>query len=296
MIAVLLAVLAAACNALSSVLQQRATRTVPESDAFKLALIWDLIQRPTWLAGIGALIGGFVFQAAALSFGGLSLVQPILVVELPFTMILLSYLSRVMLDRKTWLAVGILSVGLTILLASANPTVGQRLPSPTEWMIATIVTVGIAGYLVAMARLRHGESRAVLFGIASGLGFAFTAALMNENTRVFAEDPLRLLTTWPLYSMVAAGLVSVFLLQNALQSGSLVTVQPALNVTDPVSSIGYGVALFGENIRLGPWAALELLGVGLILYGSIRLSRSFIHRQGDVRAPESERRDQNSEE
>jgi drug/metabolite transporter (DMT)-like permease len=296
MIAVILAVLTAACNALSSVLQKRATRTVPESDAFKLVLMWDLIRNPLWLASIGTLIGGFVFQAAALSFGGLALVQPILVVELPFTMFLLSCLSRVMLNRETWLAVGILTVGLTILLASANPTVGQRFPSLTDWLIATVVTVGIAGCLVSTALSRHGESRAVLIGIASGLGFAFTAALMTENTRVFAEDRLSVLTTWPLYAMVLAGLISVFLLQNALQSGSLVTVQPALNVTDPVSSIGYGVALFGEDIRLGPWVALELLGVGLILYGSVRLSRSPIYLRNDVRTPEGERRDQNREE
>ncbi|MDP9849764.1 DMT family transporter [Streptosporangium lutulentum] len=286
MIAVLLAVLTAACNALSSVLQKRATRAVPESDAFRLALIWDLIRNPLWLGGLGALIGGFVFQAAALNFGGLALVQPILVIELPFTMILLSCMLRVMLDRKTWLAVGILTAGLTVLLASANPTVGDRIPSPVEWMIAMIVTVGIIGYLVMLAKLRHGESRAVLLGVASGLGFAFTAALITENTRVFAEDPPSLLTTWPLYSMIAAGLVSLFLLQNALQSGSLVTVQPALNVTDPVSSIGYGVALFGEDIRLGPWVMLELLGLGLILYGSVRLARSFVHRHGETGAPE----------
>jgi drug/metabolite transporter (DMT)-like permease len=279
MIAVILAVLTAACNALSSVLQKWATRTVPESDAFRLMLIWDLIRRPLWLGGIAALIGGFVFQAAALSFGGLSLVQPILVVELPFTMILLSYLSHTRLARETWLAIGILTAGLTILLASANPTVEQRIPRPADWVIATIVTVGIAGCLVAMARLRHGESRAVLLGTASGLGFAFTAALITENTRVFAENPLSLLTTWPLYSMVVAGLISLFLLQNALQSGSLVTVQPALNVTDPVASIGYGVALFDEDIRLGPWITLELLGLGLILYGSVQLARSSIHRQ-----------------
>jgi hypothetical protein len=50
--------------------------------------------------------------------------------------------------------------------------------------------------------------------------------------------------------------------------------------------------LFGEDIRLGPWAALELLGVGLILYGSVRLSRSPIHLRKDVGASEGESREE----
>ncbi|GAB3896323.1 hypothetical protein GCM10027612_50550 [Microbispora bryophytorum subsp. camponoti] len=73
--------------------------------------------------------------------------------------------------------------------------------------------------------------------------------------------------------MVAAGLCSLFLLQNALHSGPLVAVQPALTVTDPVASTAYGVAMFGEDIRTGPWVVPELTGMALILYGSVLLSR-----------------------
>jgi hypothetical protein len=74
--------------------------------------------------------------------------------------------------------------------------------------------------------------------------------------------------------MILAGLVSLFLLQNAFQSGPLVAVQPALTVADPVASIGYGVGLFGETIRLGAWSLLEISAVGLIVYGSALLSQS----------------------
>jgi hypothetical protein len=119
-----------------------------------------------------------------------------------------------------------------------------------------------------------GERRAALLGVASGLGFAFTAALMKEALQVMRQDPHALLVSWPAYAMVAAGLCSLFLLQNALQSGTLVAVQPALNVADPVASIGFGVALFGDDIRLGAWSVLEVLGIALILYGSVRLAQS----------------------
>ncbi|GAA2076345.1 DMT family transporter [Actinomadura alba] len=274
MIAVTLAVLAAVSNALASVLQRHAARTAPANRTSPLGLMRYLIRRPVWLYGIGALIAGFLFQVAALSQAGLALVQPILVTELPFTMIFIAWLFRIRLGTESWLAIGALTVGLVVLLVAAGPTEGDRLPHRAGWAIATVVTIGVIGGLVAFAAILRGEGRAVVLGVAAGLGFAFTAALMKEATKVLAEDPYSLLTSWPAYAMVAAGLCSLLLLQYALRSGTLVAVQPALNVSDPVASIAYGVGLFGEEIRLEAWAVPEVVGVGLILYGSIRLAQS----------------------
>ncbi|WP_433363241.1 DMT family transporter [Streptosporangium sp. CA-115845] len=285
---VILAVCAAACNALSSVLQRQAARTAPQSEAFKLSLLWDMMRRPVWLGGIGAMIGGFLFQASALNFGMLSLVQPLLIMELPFTMLIIWLRFRIKLDRQLWLAIISVTLGLALLLASASPGGGRRAPIAQDWVITAIVCGGIAAFLIGMAKIRSGSHRAALLGIASGLGFAVTAALMKESTRLFDTEKAAVLTTWPVYAMVAAGIFSVFVLQTALQSGSLVVVQPTLNVTDPVTSIGLGVALFGESIRLGGWIVLELLGVGLIFYGSVKLAQSPHIRGQDLMAPQEE--------
>lgn len=272
-ISIVLALLAAASNAFSSVLQRRAARLVAPGEAFRISLLFSLARNGTWLVGIGALIAGFLFQAGALSAGGLSLVQPILVTELPFTMILIALIFGSRLDRQSWLAVGAMTIGLAVLLAAAAPAPGDRVPHRFEWVLAVLVTIGVIAYLVSSSRFARGASRAAMLGVASGLGFSFTAALMKEAVRTLSSGPVAVLTSWAVWSMIAAGLASLLLLQSALHSGSLVAVQPALNVSDPVSSIAYGVGLFGEEIRLGGWSVLEILGVGLILYGSIRLAQ-----------------------
>jgi drug/metabolite transporter (DMT)-like permease len=284
MIAVLFSVLAAASNALSAVLQRRAARDLPMSEAFRPAMIWELMRRRSWLAGIGALISGFLLQATALTFGGLSLVQPLLVTELPFTMVLVGWLFRSRLDAMSWLAVITVSAGLAVFLVSAGPSPGHRTPGRVDWLLATVITVAVVGYLVSTAKLGRGPGRATLLGVASGLGFSFTAVLMKDATRFLSGDAERLFVTWPMYAMVGAGLASVYLLQNALQSGTLVAVQPAITVTDPVASIAYGVALFDENIRLGPWVVPELAGIGMIFVGSLRLAQSApIRRYSEVK-------------
>ncbi|MFF0306495.1 DMT family transporter [Streptosporangium sp. NPDC004379] len=273
-IAVVLALCAAACNAAASVLQRQAARALPENGVSGLALAWRLVRTPVWLGGIGALIGGFLFQASALDNGGLTLVQPLLITELPFTIALAAKVFDMRPDLGTWLAIGSLTGGLALLLAAAAPSPGLRYPDPADWLVTVVATVLTTGALLAAARVSRGRLRAALLGTASALGFAFTATLMKESTHVFSREGAGVLTTWPPYAMAGAGLVSVVLLQQALRSGTLVVVQPALSVVDPVISIVYGVALFDEAIRLGPWVVAELAGLGLILYGTVRLARS----------------------
>jgi hypothetical protein len=47
-----------------------------------------------------------------------------------------------------------------------------------------------------------------------------------------------------------------------------------LTISDPVSSVLYGITMFGEGVRSGPWVIAEVAGFALIFSGSIRLSRS----------------------
>ncbi|MER6945767.1 DMT family transporter [Nonomuraea sp. NPDC000554] len=280
-IAVILALCAAAANALSSVLQRRAARAVPPDRDFSLAVAWSQARQPAWMAGIGVLILAFLLQAGALSLAGLTLVQPILVTELPFTMFIVRWLFKTRLGGGDWLAVLSVTAGLAVLLSAANPSSGEQIPDATDWLLSTAATVGGVACLVAAARIGRGAYRPALLGVASGACFAFTAALMKESMRVLAENPAALLTTWPVYAMVAAGITALFLLQYALHTGTLVVVQPALTITDPVASIVYGVALFDDSIRLGPWVIPELAGVALVFYGSVKLSQSpHIRRKG----------------
>ncbi|WP_433155260.1 DMT family transporter [Actinomadura nitritigenes] len=288
MLSVLFAVLAAAANALASVLQRQVAKGAPDEHTFRPSLILDLLRRPEWLGGIGALIAAFLLQAAALDRAGLALVQPLLAAELPFTMLLLGWLVPGAFRDVPWAAVGALTAGLAALLTAASPSEGPGRPGALGWAIATGVTAGLATGLIMAAWIVSGPLRAVLLGVTTSLGFALTAAYMKTATQTITDSGLgAAFTSWELYAMVATGVASLILLQMALASGTLVVVQPALTVTDPVASICLGLFLFDEHIRTGGWVALELAGIALILVGSIGIARSpVLHEQHTVsRAP-----------
>ena len=73
-----LAVLAACANAVSSVLQRKANKRVPQRENMSLRQIKRLLHQPVWFGGILAITAGFLLQASALGTGQLSVVEPVL--------------------------------------------------------------------------------------------------------------------------------------------------------------------------------------------------------------------------
>jgi uncharacterized membrane protein len=79
-----LAVAAALSNALCSVFQRMGVEDAPEESTMRLSLLAHAIRRGVWLLGFGFMICAFLLQAFALHIGRLSVVQPILTMELLF--------------------------------------------------------------------------------------------------------------------------------------------------------------------------------------------------------------------
>lgn len=276
MISVLFAVLTAISNGSASVLQRRAAATVPESHALRPSLIGHLLRQPVWLAGIALVMVAALCQAVALATGPIAVVQPIFVIELPMTLLIASYAFRSRLPRSAWYGVAAVTVGLAVGLGSAAPTGGSETVDGLSWIPALIVTGIFEAVLIAAARRTRHNTRAALLGLAAACAYALTAALLKDAVARLEEGAgiAAFFASWQLYATAVAGIGALFLLQNALQAGSLVASQPMLTLGDALISITFGVTLFGESIRTGWWLLPELLGVALITAGCVELARS----------------------
>ncbi len=280
MLAVIFAVLAAAANATASVLQRKAARDEPEDRAFSIGLLWDLVRRPVWVAGVCTVLLGFFLHAFAVSEGPLTLVQPLLVMELPFTLLLASWLLGGRLRSQEWGTVIAMAVGVAVLLFALRPHGGDpRALTLTGWIIGLAATLGLASVLLVWGRRSRGAARSALLGVAAGITFGLTAVLVKAATAAFSHGLPTMLTAWQTYLILVTGPSAFFLLQNALQAGSLVACQPAMTLANPITAIIWGVALFGERVRGGAWIALALAGLALTAAGAILLARSPLFAQ-----------------
>lgn len=265
---------AALCNALASILQRKGARSVPERESMHLALLIDVLRRPIWLLGLLAMVGAFVLQAAALDSGDLALVQPILLAELPLTLLLAPLFFGVSAGRRAWLGVIGMAAGLAAVLLAAAPRGGRDSAGTVGLILTVVCSLALIAAIVVVALRLEGSPRAAAFGTAAGTGFALTAGLMKEAMAQLGSGVDAMFASWTLYAMAIAGVISLYLWQNALQAGTLVAAQPAITLTDPVFATCIGVLVFGERIRLGGWLAMELIGALVIALASVELARS----------------------
>ncbi|MCQ4079093.1 DMT family transporter [Streptomyces sp. RB6PN25] len=273
-LSIVFALLAAASNALATVLQRRAARTVPVSEHLRLGLAVTLLHRRVWLGGMAGVIGAAVFQAVALSLGALSVVQPIFVLELPFALLIGGVVLGRRLSHRCWAGVVCIVVGLGGGLAAAAPSPGTGHPRLGPWVLVLICCCAAIVALVAVALRRPaGAVRASGFGAASAIGYALTAALIKEATYAWQVGGISgFFLAWQTYAFAVVGVSALFLLENAVQSGPITASQPALTLGDALVSLSLGVTLYGEHVRGGWWLLPEVLGAAVVLCGAVLLT------------------------
>ncbi|MFK4148455.1 DMT family transporter [Streptomyces sp. NPDC004065] len=275
-LAVLLATLAACSNALGTVLQRRAALTVPASTSLRPGLIVDLLRTPVWLAGIIGVVLSAILQALALAWGSLAVVQPVFILELPLALIVGGIVFHVHRSRRSWTAVACIAVGLAVFLVSLEPS-GGRDWVPGLWWVPTLAIIGGIGVALVVTALRRpfGLARAACLAAGAALGNALTAALMKSAMGILGDRGVSaFFLTWQTYAFAVIGGVSLFLLGTAMQAGPLIASQPALTLTDAVTGVVLGVALYAEQPRTGMWIVSSVLGFALLTYGVFALSRT----------------------
>lgn len=281
MLALLLAVLTAASNAASNVLQRQADASIPDERSFSLGMVGDLVRSPAWLAGIGAVIVSFLLQAAALHLGTLAAVQPVVILELPLTLLGAALWLHAPTGRREWVAAALLSAGVAAVVGGLSPTGGSPRVGALTWVVGLGVSLSAVAVLVWAGLRSSGGRRGAVLGAATGVLFGLTAALMDAATAALGGGITGLLSSWATWAMVACGLAAMYLMQNALQAGRLVSAQPGITLLDPITSILWGTLAFGEEARSGAWVALAVAGAAAMVAGAVLLSRSAALDEGD---------------
>jgi drug/metabolite transporter (DMT)-like permease len=277
-LAVVFALAAAFSNAVNLMTQHSASTGAPRREkGWRLARY--LVRQPLWLLGAVAAVGSFVFQALALHNGLLSVVQPVLVTELVFVLVLRRVWIRQDIARATWAAVLVVCVALAVFLTMAEPTGGHPTPGAAEWLSAVLVFGGSIAVLAALGVRGSPVRRAVVFAAAAAFSWALMATFLKTATQTLTTSgPGGVLTSWPVYALAAAAIAGTLLEQSALHVGPLSVSQPVLVIIGPFAAIILSVWLFDERFTGSPVKiAIAALAFAVIAIGVTVLSRTAPH-------------------
>jgi drug/metabolite transporter (DMT)-like permease len=274
-LSVAFALAAALSSAVNLITQHSASAGAPKREK-GWRLVAYLLRQPPWLLGWIAAAAAFGFQAVALHYGQLSVVQPILVTELVFVLVLRRVWIRQDVARAAWAAALVVCGALAAFLAAAEPTGGHSSPETAQWLSALLVFGGAIAVLAAGGTRGSPIRRAALFGAAAGLTWALTATFVKTATQTLATFGVSgMLTRWPVYALAAAVITGTLLGQSALHVGPLSASQPLLAIVNPLASIILSIWLFDERFTDSPARiAIAAGAMAVLAVGVIALSRT----------------------
>lgn len=271
LVAFVCAAAAAGGNAVSNVMQRKASLEQPEG-RFGASTMLDLLRRTTWLLGFGAMVLSFILQAIALHFGQLSSVETVITLEVPLTLLVASRVFRVRVGRPEWTGIWTMTAGAVVLVASLNPQPGDESHvSDGIYAVAGGATAAMVFALILVAQRGSTMWATACLGAAAGTCFGLTATFIKEVTvQLSARGVAGLVLTWQTYAAAAAGIGGIVIMQWALHTGPLLAAQPGFTLMDPLVSILWGVLIYDEATRTGAWLVLATaggiaIGVGVFL-------------------------------
>ena len=267
------ALAAASCYGTGPLVQALAARRTETGRGLGLGLLTRLVRNKLWLAGVGADLGGFGFEAVALALAPAAFVTPLLL----FDMVVLGLLAtRVVHERLSRLGVAgiaaILTGGalLTAAFATSRHGVGRQATLGEQFVLVGVVALAAAGAFIAGRRPPGGVTAALLGG-ASGIAYAMATLCTRQISLSLRDHNVwhQLLTPAP-YLLAVAALLSLSLLSRALQAGAAVVAVPVTSAFAALLPAVAGLAVFGEPVPRGGAlvafvAALPLLVIGLVL-------------------------------
>ncbi len=260
---ILFALAAAFTNALNMVTQHRASIGDPgHSKGWRF--VRYLASNPLWLFGWVALAGSFVFQALALHNGQISVVQPLLVTELVFALVLRRLWIHQQIRDLTWWAAVVTCGSLALFIAVSEPTGGNAQPTSSAWVGATVAMGGAAAILALIGMRGSPVRRAAALGAATAILWALVATFIKAMTDTLTQFGLvGMFTHWPVYALIVFSIVAELLNQTALHVGPLSISQPFIVIVDPIVSIVLSVWIFAEVFTANAFR----LSVGIMAFG-----------------------------
>lgn len=251
-IAVLLALCAAFFIAVGDVIQQRSAHEVTDEQVSPIALFKRLLRDKTWWLGSVAGGAGFGFQAAALGFGSVLLVQALLVTSLLFALPMSAYFAHRRVTRTQWLWAVLLAASVAVIVTVGNPTEGHSRAGLELWIwVAAIMGPALITCVIAAKVLTGKPAAAVLLALVSGSLWGLFAVLTKGVVGRIDHGIVAVLMSPELYAWALVAVAATAWQQSAFRAGSMAASLPTMTVAEPIVGSVLGIFVLGETLRPG---------------------------------------------
>ena len=247
-----------------------------EADAVGLL---RLLTSPRWWLSVAGDGVGLLLQVVALATGPVVLIQPLLVLALPVSLIVGFLIGGPRPRGADYGACASIIAGLAVFFVLVgDPGNGEPL-RPGAALLTILIGLAVGAAILLAVRGRRPAIRAVGYGCVAGGFFGMVGVMINTVAQTFDAS------SWsgfahveglvPLIGAVALGALGFTLTQISFQIGALGASFPANESTAPLVAVLLGAVLLHEEVPLSPLYVIGyVLCFAAIVYGTIRLANS----------------------
>ncbi|GAA1164082.1 hypothetical protein GCM10009654_21090 [Streptomyces hebeiensis] len=270
-VAVVLSLVSAVAYATAAVAQERLAARTRDRTASGPGLL-ALLSGGAWWWAVALNAAGALLHVAALTYGPLTVVQPLGALSLVAAVPLGARRAGRRVGRDEWRGTACTLVGLALVLltaAGAAPDEVLSLPRALGVAGVAMVLVGVLCRPGARPGLRHAAASGITSGVASALTQTVTVAATARGT-----SALPLWQAGVVALVVAAFASGGLLLSQRAYRGGLGAPLAVLTLANPVAAAVIGLSLLGERLQGGTaGAGAALMGAVVAARGVVLLTR-----------------------
>jgi hypothetical protein len=242
----------------ANLLQSAAAADTTAGETLDPKLFVRLLRHRRYVCGILCQMLGFTLAFLARRDLPLFLVQAAVAAGLGVTAILGVLLLRWKLPKIEITLLGLLCVGLSALVISAEPHPSR--PLGVNGVIGLTIVFGVIAVVSVFAARLRGVPGSVVLGSLAGV--AFGAAAVASRPLANFDSPGQFLASPLLYLLLAHSLVGQLLLGLAMQRGSTTAAVAAMDAAAAVPAAIIGLLFLGDRVAAGlQWLA----GLGFLV-------------------------------
>lgn len=235
------------------------------------AQLWNLLRRPSWVAGTAMLGLAIVCQLAALSFAPLILVQPIGAVSLVITTLLNARISGHKPTRSSWTAIALCIGGIFVFVTIAALYATEEPVSDRQLVTILLILLAVVVVMTGLWLWLRSRTKALFYIVTAGIVYGFVATLAKVVISRIQSGQFEWLTVVCVLALLAGTGIGAYFVQTAYSSGPPDLVIAGLTVIDPIVAILIGITVLNEAGN-APFGAF----VGFIIAGALAVTGVFL--------------------
>lgn len=252
--------------------------SVASSNTLTIRGLLSLFRIPKWLLGLLFVSLGAAIHLTALTFAPVSVVQPVGILAVPWSVLLAARIHRHTVSRKVWTAVAVTVAGVVgFTVFSSVFAKGDREVAFEPVLISFLVVCGICAILSFFASRAAPWAKAMLWSAVGATFYGLASGLMKHAMDLVQKHD-HMLTSWTFVAsiimMLACYGLGVWMIQQGYASGPAEITVGTMTTVDPFVAVVFGLVVLGEGGSMGVWPTLGMALTGAIaVYGVVLLSK-----------------------